>query len=72
LQLVARLDAERTRELIGRARQLEALVDSKGRLAVGLEIEGHATRPRIKVDLDRTLERGRDRAIENLLRDLLD
>ncbi|HHN74894.1 MAG TPA: hypothetical protein ENK10_06650 [Acidobacteria bacterium] len=67
LGLEATVDSATTAELTGRYRLLGALVDSDGRLALPLGIEGALTSPSISVDLKKATGRSRREVGRKLL-----
>jgi len=76
VEVSARLDKARTRELVERHSELKVLVDREGRLTLPIEIRGALAAPSVKVDLGR-VARGQlgeepEETLKGLLRGLLD
>jgi len=77
LRFTARLDRERTQELVSQTEQLKYLVGSDGRLTLPLEINGAMLSPSIGVDLGQAFSNQLDtedtqEKVKGLIRGLLD
>lgn len=70
LDLTARLDPEKTKELVAKRSELRLLVGKDGRLALPLAIEGDVAKPKVTIDLKRALKEGDTK--KELLRGLFD
>ena len=77
LRFTARLDRQRTAELVQKTQQLKLLVDSNGQLALPLHLEGAMLSPAIGVDLGQAFSLRLDsedtkKKVEGLLKGLID
>jgi hypothetical protein len=77
LQFTARLDRQRTQELVQKTEQLKYLVGKDGRLTLPLEISGAMLSPSIGVDLGQAFSNQLDtddtrKKVEGLIKGLLD
>ena len=77
LRFTARLDRERTKELVQKTKQLELLVDPSGQLALPLHLEGAMLSPSIGVDVGQAFSVRLDsedtkKKVEGLLKGLID
>lgn len=77
IRFTARIDRERTRELVSQTQQLKYLVGRDGRLTLPLEIEGAMLSPSIGVDLGEAFSNqlggeGTEDKIKSLIKGLLD
>ena len=77
IRFTARLDRERTQELVNRTKELKYLVAGDGRLTLPIEVDGAMLSPSIKVDLGKAFSNQLDtddtrKKVEGLIKGLID